>query len=248
MESQPASPSPAALFPCRLPRLRPVLRTHIYLIRKGVVQRDPRLLQRVLRQLTGVRRQLTAPVLRALAKQHAPNALQPLLDAQGSLMVDSSDEEEDLSPPQLPAPSPSPSLAPASTAGASSTSSSSSEPPSYEAQKAAAAEKRRQAEEAENQRREAELLAADVPEVDIYVRLLIAFFLYDRALKDESAALITALFNTLSTHNRRSLDPFSAKIYSFYALVHESLGKDVEIRKSAHRMRQLCCSSMHRIA
>jgi len=44
----------------------------VFIIRKGVVQQDGRLLIRVLRQLTAVRAKLTQPVLRALTKQYLP--------------------------------------------------------------------------------------------------------------------------------------------------------------------------------
>lgn len=53
-----------------------MLRSHVFIIRKGVVQHDPRLLVRVLRQLTAVRAKLTQPVLRALTKQYLPALLE----------------------------------------------------------------------------------------------------------------------------------------------------------------------------
>lgn len=211
-----------------------LLRSHVYMIRKGVVQRDGRLLQRVLRQLTAVRAKLTAPMLKALAKQYGLAEMEKLIaEAQGSLMSDAG-ADEDLSPPVAAAPA-----APATPAAAPKASESKSdEAPSYEAQKAAALEQRRQEEAKENARKEAEVLQAVVPEVEIYVQLLVAMFLYDRALKDESATLISQLFETVNSLNRRSLDPFSAKIFAFYALVHESLGKQGDIRNNlllAHR-------------
>ena len=41
------------------------------------------------------------------------------------------------------------------------------------------------AEQAEKDKKEAELLVADVPEVDIYIQLLIALFFFDKGLKEE---------------------------------------------------------------
>ena len=195
-----------------------VLRSHVFMIRKGVVQNDPRLLTRVLRQLTAVRGQLTAPILRALTKQYLPTLSATLQNAQAATMSDSSsatdgDESEDLSPPAAVEEK----KTPAAAAGSA-------------ASKAAS-------EQAEKDRAEAALLLADVPEVDIYIQLLVALYFFDKGLKDESVALLSTLFTTLSTQNRRSLDPLSAKIYSYYALLNESLGRAPEIRKSGHTHR-----------
>jgi hypothetical protein len=272
------------------------------MIRKGVVQHDARLLTRVLRQLTAVRAKLTPPVLRALTNQYMPSLTDAIVQAQvrhthaggearakrhglpwtatpsaqlvavlcrvrvgcvlierasvgvvspllqGSMMTDSSDDAEDLSPPK---------------------------PVADDEKKSTGTAKQNQ-EQAEKERKEAEVLQAEVPEVDVYIQLLVALFLFDRGLKEEvtrtarhlnrgapetrccgssaltscchllrrvalhsilqSVSLLSTLFTSLSTFNRRSLDPLSAKIYSFYALVCESTGKDAEIRKSViHR-------------
>ena len=61
-----------------------VLRSHVFMIRKGVVQHDPRLLTRVLRQLTAIRGRLTTGVLRALTKQYLPPLTATLQEAQVS--------------------------------------------------------------------------------------------------------------------------------------------------------------------
>lgn len=65
----------------------------------------------------------------------------------------------------------------------------------------------------------------------------------------QSVSLLSTLFTSLSTFNRRSLDPLSAKIYSFYALVCESTGKDAEIRKSEIQRGDflLCARSVSRL-
>lgn len=207
-----------------------LLRSHIFMIRKGVVQHDPRLLTRVLRQITSVRTKLTLPIMKALIKQYLPameSTLEPITSNTMS-DVNSADEEEDLAPPAQVPPTP---------AAAASSSAPSSTPSALEVAQAAAAARRR-AEAEENQRKEQELLAAVVPEVDIYIQLLTAYFLFDKNFKEESAQLAQTLFTAVGNYNRRSLDQFSAKIFSFYSFVHETLGKEVEIRDSlllAHR-------------
>ena len=126
--------------------------------------------------------------------------------------VAAANEEEDLSPPVAVA--------------ASSASSEEKKGVSKEAAAKAAAE------QAEVERKEAELLAAEVAEVDVYIQLLVALYAYDHGHKDVSVSLLSTLFKQLAAFNRRSLDPLSAKIYSFYALATEQEGNQAEIRKS----------------
>lgn len=195
------------------------------MLRKGVVQHDSRLLTRVLRQLSGVRSSLTPAVVTALTKQYAPEMTAAITEEMGAEMSDADATEEDLSPPASVSsvPPPAPAAAPAASA--------SHLPDGGAAAAASAAAARRHAELVENHRKEQELLSAVVPEVDIYVQLLCAYFLFDRGLKAAAATRITALFQSLANFNRRSLDALSAKIITFYAFVHEATGKDVEIRK-----------------
>jgi len=193
-----------------------LIRTHVFLLRKGVILHDTRLVTRVLRQLTQVRHKLTPTIIKALAKQYQPQLLEIINQAQSSLMEDSETAGEDLSPPTT-------------TAAASSSSTSATSD---------AAKSKKTQEQEEKEKKEAEMLVAHVPEVDIYIQLLTALFLLDRNLKQESTTLFTNLFHSLATLNRRSMDPISAKIYYFYALIHEQIGRDQEIRNSllaAHR-------------
>jgi len=198
-----------------------LLRSHVFIIRKGVVQQDGRLLIRVLRQLTAVRAKLTQPVLRALTKQYLPaltKTVDGLKDDASMSDVAAANAEEDLSPPVAVA--------------ASSASSEEKKGVSKEAAAKAAAE------QAEVERKEAELLAAEVAEVDVYIQLLVALYAYDHGHKDVSVSLLSTLFKQLAAFNRRSLDPLSAKIYSFYALATEQEGNQAEIRNQlllAHR-------------
>jgi len=55
---------------------------------------------------------------------------------------------------------------------------------------------------------------------------------------DAAYTQLSALFSALGSFNRRSLDPLSAKIVSYYALVAEQTGNDADIRTqllAAHR-------------
>ena len=90
-----------------------------------------------------------------LIERASVGVVSPLL--QGSMMTDSSDDAEDLSPPK---------------------------PVADDEKKSTGTAKQNQ-EQAEKERKEAELLQAEVPEVDVYIQLLVALFLFDRGLKEE---------------------------------------------------------------
>lgn len=89
----------------------------------------------------------------------------------------------------------------------------------------------------EQEEKEREEIRA-LPEVRIYVHLLITVALIDNKQKQEACDSAKALFNELQNHNRRTLDSLSTKVYFYYSLTHEHLGKLVSIRNDlikAHR-------------
>jgi len=93
-------------------------------------------------------------------------------------------------------------------------------------------EKRKEMEEKEREE------ARALPEVRIYVHLLITVALMDNEQKQAACNSSKALFDELQTYNRRSLDPLSAKVYFYYSLAHENMSKLASIRNDlikAHR-------------
>ncbi|EXJ94632.1 26S proteasome regulatory subunit N3 [Capronia coronata CBS 617.96] len=62
-----------------------------------------------------------------------------------------------------------------------------------------------------------------LPEIDIYLSILVQVYLYDKKSIDAGAQFSSALVDHLRTLNRRTLDPLSARVYFYYALFFEEL-------------------------
>lgn len=60
-----------------------------------------------------------------------------------------------------------------------------------------------------------------LPEVDVYLSILVQVFLYDKKATDEGAKFSSSLIDHLRTLNRRTLDSLAAKAYFYYALFWE---------------------------
>jgi len=69
---------------------------------------------------------------------------------------------------------------------------------------------------------------------------LVVLFLFDRSRLEEAILVIDSLVDYLSTFNRRTLDPLSAKVYYYYSLVYEREGRLSDIRA---RLLQLQCTA-----
>ena len=62
-----------------------------------------------------------------------------------------------------------------------------------------------------------------LPEVDIYLAILVQVFLLDNKSYKKGAAFSTHLVNILRSMNRRTLDSLSAKVYFYYSLFYEHM-------------------------
>ncbi|KTW31042.1 proteasome regulatory particle lid subunit RPN3 [Pneumocystis jirovecii RU7] len=69
-----------------------------------------------------------------------------------------------------------------------------------------------------------------LPEVDIYIHLIIQFYLLDTKEYEKGAIFSQQLIEKLKTFNRRSMDKISAKVYFYYSYFFEIQGKLSEIR------------------
>ncbi|RMZ89154.1 hypothetical protein DV736_g3624, partial [Chaetothyriales sp. CBS 134916] len=60
-----------------------------------------------------------------------------------------------------------------------------------------------------------------LPEIDVYLSILVQVYLYDRKSIDAGAQFSSALVAHLRTINRRTLDSLSARVYLYYSLFYE---------------------------
>ncbi|KAI8070547.1 proteasome regulatory subunit C-terminal-domain-containing protein [Gilbertella persicaria] len=77
-----------------------------------------------------------------------------------------------------------------------------------------------------------------LPEVDVYVHLLVLIYLLDKNDMEKGLALSTKTVEKLSILNRRTLDQISARVYFYHARFHELSNKLADIRPvqlAAHR-------------
>eukprot|EP00474_Spongospora_subterranea_P008887 CRZ09345.1 hypothetical protein [Spongospora subterranea] len=77
-----------------------------------------------------------------------------------------------------------------------------------------------------------------VPEVEVFIHLLIAMFVFDHSSIAKAVELSNDLIARVRTLNRRTLDRIAAKSYQFWALCLERSGKLHEVRDDligAHR-------------
>lgn len=60
-----------------------------------------------------------------------------------------------------------------------------------------------------------------LPEVDVYLSILVQIHLYDKHAIEHGAEFSSALVEKLRTLNRRTLDSLTARVYFYYSLFHE---------------------------
>lgn len=70
----------------------------------------------------------------------------------------------------------------------------------------------------------------NLPEGDVYIRLLVILGLIDAQALEQASALAQETVTHIHSLNRRSMDHLAAKVYFYLARVHESLGRQEEIR------------------
>eukprot|EP01119_Soliformovum_irregulare_P003147 TRINITY_DN1346_c0_g1_i2.p1 TRINITY_DN1346_c0_g1~~TRINITY_DN1346_c0_g1_i2.p1 ORF type:complete len:510 (-),score=159.97 TRINITY_DN1346_c0_g1_i2:55-1584(-) len=69
-----------------------------------------------------------------------------------------------------------------------------------------------------------------LPEVEIYLHLLVTLFLLDKKLYAEACESSTEMVNRVQEYNRRTLNPLSAKAYFYYSLAYEKTNRLQDIR------------------
>lgn len=62
-----------------------------------------------------------------------------------------------------------------------------------------------------------------LPEVEVYLSILVQVYLFDTKAFDAGASLSTTLVKRIHSLNRRTLDSLSARVYFYYSLFHEQL-------------------------
>lgn len=62
-----------------------------------------------------------------------------------------------------------------------------------------------------------------LPEIDVYIAILIQVYLYDQKEYEEGAEFSTQLVDKVRELNRRTLDSLAAKAYFYFSLFHEEL-------------------------
>ncbi|KAK9475399.1 proteasome regulatory subunit C-terminal-domain-containing protein [Dipodascopsis tothii] len=77
---------------------------------------------------------------------------------------------------------------------------------------------------------DADKAAAVLPEVDIYVLLLVQVFLLDQGAAKAFVGFTDAVVDILRAYNRRTLDSLAAKVWFYYEHAHELDGTFVAIR------------------
>jgi 26S proteasome regulatory subunit N3 len=72
--------------------------------------------------------------------------------------------------------------------------------------------------------------AAIIPEVQVYMELLLALFLLDRGKAELTHERLHALVDMTTAQNRRTLDFLTAKVFSYYLFVSEKLDRAENLR------------------
>lgn len=78
-------------------------------------------------------------------------------------------------------------------------------------------------------------------EVQLFVHLLVAQFLGDKGHKNETVSCMADLLKFLHSQNRRTADMISAKVYQYYSLAFERVGKLVDIRSDLLKFHRTAC-------
>lgn len=73
-----------------------------------------------------------------------------------------------------------------------------------------------------------------LPEVDLYLNLLVLLFAIDRQKHKQALELAEKMMEKIVSQNRRSLDVIAAKCFFYYGRIHELTGKLDQIRFTLH--------------
>jgi len=236
------------------------LRSNIHLLAQAVSTKDNLLFLRVVRHFNSVRKKMTAGTLSIALKKYSEDLDTYLTDFQS--VVKEEDKAETTKQQQIKEQNEKQDKEEAeklakeeeSRAEAAKAARKGKEPTEEEKKteeeekKKRAEEKKKKGEEAargveKKAVRERESLAKDaeaknLPEVKVYMHLLCIVFLIDNKKTKESADCGENLMKMLQSHNRRTLDHLSDKVWHYYSLTQEALGQLSTIRNTlllAHR-------------
>ncbi|OCK85155.1 hypothetical protein K432DRAFT_318794 [Lepidopterella palustris CBS 459.81] len=76
------------------------------------------------------------------------------------------------------------------------------------------------------------LLKEVIPEIDVYIGILIQVYLYDSKEFDDGAEFSATLVDKIRESNRRTLDSLAARAYFYFSLFHEELDPKPPSRQS----------------
>ena len=79
-----------------------------------------------------------------------------------------------------------------------------------------------------------------LPEVEVFLHLLLLIFLIDSERKDEAIKCSNLLMDRLSDYNRRSMDMIAAKCYFYHSVAYEKAGKLDTIRPFLYAKLRTC--------
>lgn len=204
------------------------IRENIKLIERGIQTKETRYLIRVMRTLFSTRKRLNDPVLKRLINyyyitSHVQadkefllsfidlNAVSTVTVATTSVAPMETDDAVKVEPKvepssQIPTPVPTPSLtSSASNVTTTATTTTKTKLPSIV-----------------------------LPEVDLYLNLLVLLFAIDRKKYKQALELAEKMMDKIVNHNRRSLDVIAAKCFFYYGRINELIGKLDQIRFTVH--------------
>jgi len=197
----------------------------IALFVKGIKTKERQYFGRGLRRFNTIRKNLTLKILEKIVDEYYPEARQWLRHYEPlESMVDVGEEEEKKTKEQK-------------SADPETTDVDMTDESKKEEMAAKKEIERKKKEEEEKVREEIRAL----PEVRIYVHLLITVALMDNNQKQVACDTAKDLFKELQTHNRRTLDLLSAKVYFYYSLTHENNGYLASIRSDLIRAHRSDC-------
>lgn len=79
-----------------------------------------------------------------------------------------------------------------------------------------------------------------LPEIELYLHLLVTLYLLDNERKSEAIKCSDSMMEKVSSHNRRTLDMLSAKCYFYHARAYELSGNLDKIRSFLHSRLRTC--------
>lgn len=82
---------------------------------------------------------------------------------------------------------------------------------------------------------------AILPEVEVYLSVLVVTALQRSKLVNESVAAADLLFERVKMYNRRTLDPLLSKVYFYYSLTHEDQGTLADVRPALLATHRTAC-------